>query len=192
MNDEHFQPNNKVEWFPSMTSFTTQKYPNWNFFYLIPSSLKNKNNLRNCDVCLFDLIRVVRGSRGLFQNATKKKKDRKIHGNKKRRKSPQEMKVKKEEEEEKKRERRVRNSTGCRQRNKTPRCLVFFLLFFSFYSLATRNGGTLLSMSIQTLKINSFFFLRFISKKEKTHSNITKITFEFFLFFCLGAKFLKI
>jgi hypothetical protein len=118
-----------------------------------------------------------------FQNAMKKK-DRKKFTKKK------EKKKKSAGDECKKREKGAfetrRDAVSV---TKHPGALYFFLLFFSFYSLATRNGGTLLSMSIQTLKINSFFFLKFISKKEKTHSNITKITFEFFLFFVWARNF---
>lgn len=140
------------------------------------------------DVCLFDLIRVrsrARGSRGLFSKRHEKKRIEKFTKKK-------EKKKKSAGDEGKKREKGAfetrRDAVSV---TKHPGALYFFLLFFSFYSLATRNGGTLLSMSIQTLKINSFFSYLF-QRKEKTHSNITKIMFEFFLFFCLGAKFLKI
>ena len=133
-----------------------------------------------------------------FSKRHEKKKDRKIHGNKKRRKSPQEMKVKKEEEEEKKRERRVRNSTGCRQRNKTPRCLVFFsffffvfYLFFSFYSLATRNGGTLLYVYPNS-KNKFFFFFSYLFQRKKKHIQILqKLRSNFFFFFVWARNFWK-
>lgn len=82
-------------------------------------------------------------------------------------------------------ERKARsNSTGCRQRNKTPRCLYFFFFLF-FYSLATRNGGVCLSTFSRffflfsfLLKFIEYFFSVSRHRKIYRHLNVTRLFFS--------------
>jgi hypothetical protein len=145
------------------------------------------------DVCLFDLIRVrsrARGSRGLFSKRHEKKRiEKNSRKKKKRRKSPQEMKVKKKKKKKKKRERRVRNSTGCRQRNKTPRCLVFFFTFFFFLQFGNAQRGYTPLYVYPNSKNKFFFFPHIYFKERKNTFKYYKNDVEFFLFFVWARNF---
>ena len=105
------------------------------------------------------------------------------------------MKEKKEEEEEKKREKGAfetrRDAVSVTKHPGALYFFRFFFLFFTFFFLFTvwqRATGVHYSMSIQTLKINSFFFSHIYFKERKNTFKYYKNYVRIFSFFLFGRE----